>query len=365
MFFVRPVAIILTINYVRIPSISHSHDSELFVDVDAVDFLTSLCNAGTSHHLPILIPFPQQLALLATLVVHPSVTSRTSSSELHQASNDALKLLHTVNQLAGPVNAQFTVAFQFSSSKSGRGAKRRRPGGDPESSDEDEDRSLKCGLANSGSLFSQVEDFWQVLGWAFNCSVAYPQRWDRWKLLLEFFADALEDDWKTRNKQREHHKSKNNHAAAERVLLESIIGEYVIPADNRNARRKIMRSILCDGSKKALSEFGEVFRNELKLPKKDDTAISWNMDMEAADYGDYEEDEDEENIDENAQFGPEKPSRRSASKRLRSQTESDDDEDDSVNEIKKPEVAANAEELLGGIAAVTLRGRFMNIVRLV
>ncbi|RMD41585.1 hypothetical protein DV735_g3517, partial [Chaetothyriales sp. CBS 134920] len=172
---------------------------------------------------PMIIPPPAILALAATIAVHPAFTSRVVAGvdggggrhhrrDKWEQAHAALRLLWLALAGVGPVGARMAEAFAF---------------------------------RKYGILWTRAEDFWQVVGWALNCSCLagrYRERWKWWLPWLEFVLDALEADW-------------------------DIIWQYVELAKGGYARsRRMMRAIFADGSQKALNEFGEVFRNELKAP---------------------------------------------------------------------------------------------------
>ena len=57
----------------------------------AIALLQSAVTAGNGTVRPANVPPPQHLSLLATLVVHPSMTTRTTSKEKHVAADEALR----------------------------------------------------------------------------------------------------------------------------------------------------------------------------------------------------------------------------------------------------------------------------------
>lgn len=267
--------------------------------LEAMSFLSNLLSSGTSvpdRTLPAYVPFPQQLGLLSTLVVHPTFTTRASSAERLQASNSALRLLHDVNKIVGPVNVDLANAFAFHSLRvSRRGGKRR--GGDDESEDgEDVERMIRSELANSGSLFAQSESFWDVVGWAFNCSVVHKKRWERWRLWLELMLDALEDDWAERIREADEKRAETGNSTHDAVA-QSLILQYLPTSDGRMGRRRTMRAILANGDKRSLNEFREVFRNETAERKQEESTKSRlprQINIDEGDFGDYGLDDDDE-----------------------------------------------------------------------
>jgi len=284
-----------------------------------LDILTS----GTVASAPAYVPSPQHLALAATFVVHPSTTTRAKTKQEKDAANAALQLLRLTNTLVGPVAARFDVAFSFTHFDSSRHGGRRRTAGEsgvPKKVLDDETEPLNLDLGMSGSLWSRAEDFWHAVGWAFNCSVLYPKRWERWQLWLQFMCEVLEDDWNERlrqlEKMEEDEKQKNGSqqpAAPSKkkqrdrdcLLMDSLIFKYLTTgAVGYGRNRRILRAIFADGSTSSVNEFREVFKNELKEPKQDDDKpkkreVDVNIDEDV--YGDYlSKDEDDESEETDA-----------------------------------------------------------------
>lgn len=257
--------------------------------------ITSSAHADTST--PTFVPSPTQLALASTLAVHPGLTTRTTNKEKQGQAESALRLLRVINQVVGPANADFRNAFKFSRFKFGstrnssgnalRNSERRETTGDGSRIDDDK---VENQYAQGESLYSRAEDFWQLVGWAFNCSKLHPRRWERWVLWLKWMITVLEEDWKDR--------------ARNGVMKDSLIWSYINHTSSGHSRnRRILRAIFANGSTKAVNEFREVFRNELKEPKKEDSERikkrEVDVNVEAEVYGDYmAKDEDEPSEDE-------------------------------------------------------------------
>jgi hypothetical protein len=186
-----------------------------------------------------------------------------------------------VLRLAGPINARLQDAFTFSGIGTSTRSARRRTTDDVTSSYEDTD--ITSELATTGALWTQAEDFWQVVGWAFNCSVAHPHRWEHWSLWLEYMLQVLEKDWEMRWFQSD--------GDGEIVLQKSMIVRY-FSADTLSTghERKVLRAIFADGTKNSLAVFCEIWQNETRLRKKDQGSrrtTDKKIDIEADDYGDY------------------------------------------------------------------------------
>lgn len=292
--------------------------------------------------------------------MHPSTTTRAPSSEQVQAADDALFYLDHVNALVGPANAKFSTAFQFSSASTSRpGRRRARFKHDVTQDAGEEHGKVHIGMANNGSLWNRVEDFWCVVGWAFNCSVRHSKRWDRWKLWLAFMLDVLEDDLEICLAAAERVKSEEDgQAGSDSVLAEPLIAQYLAQiGDDRAGKRRVMRAILADGSKKSLAEFGEIWKSETRErdpPTGDHISKRQRLDFDKGEFGDYM-DMDEED-DENQDTAPDSISskRRSTRNRLQSQDPTTDDESAPADE--------DVSKDFGGVDSVLLRQRFMALV---
>lgn len=289
--------------------------------------------------------------------MHPSVTNRATAPEQVQAANDALFYLTHLNALAGPSGSNFTTAFLFSSAASTRQSRRRErtyQEGSPDS--EDEQGKLHIGLANQGSIWFNAEDFWAVVGWAFNCSVRHPKRWDRWKLWLGLMLDVLNDDLAACIAAAEAKKDLGDRNASEMVMEESLLVRYLAPArDGRTGKRRIMRAILADGGQKSLAEFGEIWKDETKerkAPKEKYVSKKKRLDVAEGDFGDYVDDEEEDEDDRQPSFA--QSARRSTRKRANSATNLSDGESIGTSESTPGD--------FGGADSVSLRQRFMAMV---
>ncbi|TIA64139.1 hypothetical protein D6C83_02657 [Aureobasidium pullulans] len=270
----------------------------------AIPLILNTLIAGTDgtidgRTLPAQVPPPQALAVVATLAVHPSWTNRSKEPDNVKVANDALFLLKHVNSIIGAANADFNTAFKFMDKFDSRD--RRRRTGDV-TLDGDDDGKLQIEMANKGAIWNLAEDFWAVVGWAFNCSCQHPNRWERWRPWLEFMLDALEDDLEERVAAAEPLKKDGKEAAANTLLSESLIAQYCLTVgDGRAGKRRVMRAILANGGKKDLDEFKEIWKNETKPPKQkkeDETIPRKKIDFEKDEYADYMDLEDSEEEDD-------------------------------------------------------------------
>ncbi|GAB7351635.1 hypothetical protein MBLNU459_g2243t2 [Dothideomycetes sp. NU459] len=328
--------------------------------------LSGTDNTAHEHALPAFIPSPNLLALAATLVVHPSMTNRASSPDKVQAADEALHLLEHVNALVGPTNADFSTAFQFTHSSTNRPVGRRSSAYVDESRD-DEDGKIHSSLANEGAIWTKAEDFWQVVGWAFNCSVRHPKRWDRWKVWLQFMLDVLEDDLEEKivASTAKLDEDEAKRTASDAILSDSLFSRYLqLRDEGRTGKRRTMRAILANGSKKDLGEFGEIWKNETKerTPPKDVHVSKWKAPkLDDDDFGDYmdveDEDEDEEASDE---FGSTRQSRSSTRHSTRKREQVNQETLESEDEAAP--LDENISGDYGGFESIVLRQRFMTLL---
>ncbi|QIW95783.1 hypothetical protein AMS68_001301 [Peltaster fructicola] len=300
---------------------------------EALSLLTSCLTAGNGTSRPALVPPSRVLAVTATLTVHPSMTTRTSSKDKHAAAEEAVRYLTHLESLVGAKNARFRFAFHFQRSEDLRAnrARSRRA----LDSDEQEVESFRCVYAGQQSLWSQAEDFWHMVGWALNCSVAHKQRWHRWKFLLDVLLDALwENDLLEANTQQ--YGDELEEDAFDDTMLAQCL-ETV--GAGRNNKRRIMRAILADGSSKSVAEFGQIWENETAGPKVvQPQKKRRKLDIEHGDYGDYDM-----NSDDEMDVKPHQPSTQ--------QSTMDDD-------VSTPETVAG----LGDLDAIRIRQRCLALL---
>jgi hypothetical protein len=218
------------------------------------------------------------------------MTTRTTSEEKHTAADDALRYLRHLNSLAPADNSGLTKALQFRDTNSSRSKRARTRHSDINSDGELEDPGrIRSNYAKKDSLFSNAEDFWAVIGWAFNCSVAHENRWSRWKLWLEFILDVLEDDLDARHRQ-----ARISPEDRDKILSKSLLAHYLAPFvdQGRNPKRRIMRAILADGTQPSLNLFPQIYPNETLLPKSKQErdaklGSKRSLDLDQGDFGDY------------------------------------------------------------------------------
>ncbi|KAI5236203.1 hypothetical protein E4T43_08796 [Aureobasidium subglaciale] len=326
----------------------------------AISLLMNTLIAGTDgtvdgRTLPAYVSSHQVLAVAATLAVHPSWTNRSREPESVKIANDALFLLKHVNSIVGAANANFASAFKYLGKLDSRD--RRRRTGDV-TIDGDDDGKFQIDLANRGAIWNLAEDFWAVVGWAFNCSCQYPKRWERWIPWLEFMLDALEDDLQERVSTAEPLKKDGKEAAVNTLLSESLIAQYCLTVgDGRAGKRRVMRAILANGCKKDLDEFHEIWKNETKPPKEkkqEELAPRKKIDFENEEYGDYMDMDESEEEEEDLPSTPKvTTSARHSRKRARPSSATPDADGDGEASVSSD---------YGGYQAIQLRQRLIALL---
>ncbi|KAJ9615002.1 hypothetical protein H2200_001076 [Cladophialophora chaetospira] len=254
----------------------------------AFNFLISITgNSATDRLGPVPTPPASHLALAATVAIHPHTTTRTTEREKWNQANAALRLLKLVNTLVGPIYANFSTAFSFRKFDLRFSRRSDTRGDDDDEGRENEtgfgDDDLNTKYARSKSLWTRAEDFWQLVGWAFNCACLpgmHAARWSYYRLLLEFLIGVLELDWKLRT------------SGDDPSPEESLLWQYIELSLGGHARqRRILRAVFADGSARSLGEFREIFTNELKEPEQEDITKKLekqeHVDIDQDVYGDY------------------------------------------------------------------------------
>ena len=345
-------------------------------DTQALNLLLNILGSGTVSSGPVSIPSPPHLAVAATFLVHPSTTTRAKTAEEKEASSAALRLLRLVNTLVGPVTARFDLAFAFTHFEtSRRGNRRRRDDAHPSDveSSKDETKPLNLDLGQSEAVWSRAEDFWHAVGWAFNCSVLHPWRWERWRLWLEFMCEVLEDDWNERKRQAE---------SDEQVLQQSLIFRYIEgESGGRGRNRRILRAIFADGGASSANEFRQVFHNELKQLKRNPENVKKReaeVNIDEDEFGDYltkdddDEDDDSSNNHNNNQEPPDamnkdsterpRPKRSRRGKPVRNTEKPTTPTTQTTSSSSSSLSIHGGLSLLGGLASLSLRQRLLHLL---
>ncbi|KAJ5109181.1 hypothetical protein N7456_005856 [Penicillium angulare] len=269
-----------------------------------LNLLISSISSGTYASEKIIVPLPQHIALATTFLVHPSTTTRAKSAEEKDAAHLSLRLLRLLSSLVSPQDCRLNHAFSFAKRVSRSGRQK-----EEENSSLRTDKPLNLEMGRSDSLWSRAEDFWHMVGWAFNCSVLHPERWERWQIWLRYMCDVLEDDWAERVREYEdvtrpvelgslEDNGGRRRAVPLNILRDSLIYQFITSNSTYGRNRRILRSIFADGSTASINEFRAVFKKELmslqtpEKPKKREREVNIDQDI----YGDYlsQDDTDEE-----------------------------------------------------------------------
>jgi hypothetical protein len=238
----------------------------------ALSLLSRLLSSGASPSSSIssngaFCPPPNQLALLNTILVHPDFTTRPREESWPNASAQSLDYLRSLLSSVGPVNGRFKEAFRF-----GSGLRWSR-GDSPQSDsgtdmlDDSSDEAQLHGRYAQQSISRRGQDFFSVVGWAFNCSVLYPNRWEHWRQWLDFMLDVLEADLceRARLDEEAHTRAADQNSQCEYPLLkDSMLAGYISQRSGRSSGglKWIMKAIFADGSKSSASLFQELWHNE-------------------------------------------------------------------------------------------------------
>ncbi|OJD24380.1 hypothetical protein ACJ73_04258 [Blastomyces percursus] len=338
----------------------------------ALHLLLSLLSSNTIASGPAFVPTTQQLAVAATLVVHPSTTTLAKSREAAHASTTALQLLRLTNKLVGPLSAQFGNAFAFTRFASSRhgGSRHKNDGSGGAGAPRLDSCLINMDIAHRGSIWFRSEDFWSAVGWAFNCAVLYPKRWSRWRVWLEFMCDVLEDDWAEREKSIDSSGNGVGTPSSDDTLRQSLIFKYISGTSGVSGRhRRIVRAIFADGNQASLNEFKMIFRNELKEPEKDKDHLKrreTDVNVDEGIFGDYlardEDDVDEAN--DAIYTGDARPSRPKRSRTTAPAPFSRSAENLDMHPSYKSSgiTYSDQETLLGDVSSISLRQRLMQIL---
>ncbi|KAH8176016.1 major facilitator superfamily transporter [Sarocladium implicatum] len=270
--------------------------------VPAINLLNSALCAGTSNHRansrPVAVPPPSHIALLSTLAIHPSYTTRAEKPELCTIANLSLAYLQSLLETAGPLNADFSKAFQVNTLSrytraGGYGGTESNSDVSDAESDRDDDR-LRGKMSHDSSVWNRSRDFWALVGWAFRCSTLHPHRWQYWKRWLSFVLDVLEKDWEERLRiDLESHELSGDSGEAPAVSRQdSMIAKYMGNLSGESGCRTLVRSLLVSGDRSAAT-YPEIFDREPRGPKKSSNKRKRDavLDLENDRFGDYFDEE--------------------------------------------------------------------------
>ncbi|KAF2155090.1 hypothetical protein K461DRAFT_291977 [Myriangium duriaei CBS 260.36] len=306
----------------------------------------------------IFLPSAQIISLACTLTVYPPLTSRLPSTRKPDAADKALQYFRQLTSTGRTTDLPLNEPLTFASQDPYQSSRRRRrslaDGLDKE--DSDDRLSIKVKAANEDSIFVRAEDFWAVVGWAFNCSVKHIKRWERWRVWLDVMLDLLEKDLRDRSEFRSF-KTNINKPDADKLIEDALLTRYLtLRASGRAEKRRIMRAILADGSKKSMAEFGPLWKNETMPPKEVDPnkLPGKKLDIENEQFGDYMDLDDDED--------PETGGKQHGTSRRGKMAGQPDHSDDDLPELFGKATASEASTDYGGHSSMLLRQRILGLL---
>ncbi|CAA9956713.1 hypothetical protein PTMSG1_00321 [Pyrenophora teres f. maculata] len=311
------------------------------------NFLYSLLAAGTSISTPAqpymgcLAP-PAYIAFASSLIADPKFTTKAQSRDEQNGPDAALRYLQCIcTTIDGPAYPTVREAFAFPEERTRRRAPGHRAAAIHSPGDNSDINRIVGEAANENSLWYRADDFWHIVGWAFNCSVAHKKRWSRWKLWLSNMLDFIDADWQVCVRESKTEDGSDDAALQQSLLWYYIIGDEFAPT-NRGRQRRIVKAILAMATSESLKEYPEIWDRETAEPKKKSGGQRvGKVSFETGEMADYESDEEMQDVADGA-----------------------DDEDASDTPLDNDEVENihEAVERLGGHDAIQLRHRLIAIL---
>ncbi|KAI0481866.1 hypothetical protein F4859DRAFT_437609 [Xylaria cf. heliscus] len=257
----------------------------------AIFLLDNLLSTRSSDpREPAYCPPPSQISLLCSVIVHPDFTTRPKEPDWPEISLQSLVYLQDLLAVFGPLNAGFKESVLFGTNATSDL--------DPESyathhggPDADERGLVRLSPRHGNdTVWQRGRDFFSVVGWAFNCSFLYPERWQWWSRWLNFMLDLLEKDLEER------YRLDTKNASDEMPLLQgSMLASYITQRSGRtsDATMWIMKALFADGNTPSTSVFQEVWHREHK--SKSQRALNKRkrekVNIDKGEYGGYLDDE--------------------------------------------------------------------------
>ncbi|KAL7770375.1 hypothetical protein CFE70_000309 [Pyrenophora teres f. teres 0-1] len=305
-----------------------------------------LLAAGTSISTPAqpymgcLAP-PAYIAFASSLIADPKFTTKAQSRDEQNGPDAALRYLQCIcTTIDGPAYPTVREAFAFPEERTRRRAPGHRAAAIHSPGDNSDINRIVGEAANENSLWYRADDFWHIVGWAFNCSVAHKKRWSRWKLWLSNMLDFIDADWQVCVRESKTEDGSDDAALQQSLLWYYIIGDEFAPT-NRGRQRRILKAILAMATSESLKEYPEIWDRETAEPKKKSGGQRvGKVSFETGEMADYESDEEMQDVADGADDED------------ASDTPLDDDEVENIHE---------AVERLGGHDAIQLRHRLIAI----
>lgn len=336
--------------------------------VQGLALQTRCLEAGVETNTPARIPPPSHLAFASTLSLHPRLTTRTHKKDRHAGSNAALKHLRQVVNTLNVKDAGLKDALGFQSNRASSERSKRastRRSDDANGSDDEGEKLelIRSKYYNKRSLWTHAEDFWAIVGWAINCSVLHKHRWERWRAWLEQMIDVLHNDL-------EEHVQLKEKESKHVDMGDSLLAQFISTVGaGRNNRRRIMRAITADGTKKMAAEFGEIWKNETKPPKKkkeeDFRSKKRRLDLDNDEFADYGDSSSEDDISESKKRKSGSLDARSTRNRRTKQIEEEpEDEEMEVDDAAMDGhvSAVTSVEGFGGMESIRIRQRLLGLL---
>ncbi|KAJ6284404.1 hypothetical protein J3E71DRAFT_375373 [Bipolaris maydis] len=320
--------------------------------VSGYGLLYSLLAAGTSISTPArpyvgYIAPPAYIAFASSLAVDPKYTTKAQSRDAIKGADAALHYLQCMRTtIDGPAYPTIRKAFSFPQERNRRRAPGYRSGGSLSPEPGGDIERIAGDAANEKSLWYRAEDFWHIVGWAFNCACVHKKRWSRWKLWLAVMLDFLEADWEVCVRQ-----SRDDDGDAEALVRDSLLWHYIVGDEsaptNRARRRRIVKAIFATGMPESLREYPEIWDKETAEPKrkKDEEQRIGEVDFETGDIADYASDDEMQDASEDEDEDGE-----------------DADEASAFQDYKSIQSTQDAIEHLGGHDAIELRQRLLALL---
>jgi hypothetical protein len=245
---------------------------------------------------------PFHIELVSALLIHPRHTTQAPPNERLELASRSITFLRNTLSILGPLNAKLGDAFSFSPITSTRSSRRSRntlENEDDSSNSDSEDgpERMRGIIANKGRIRRCAKDFWHMVGWAFNCSVKYPKRWQYWKVWLDYILDVLDADWKERERQDSLAPNMTGDRGGS-SLRSCLLVKYLAEGKGRSsAVKRVVRSAFANGGPDSLREFPEVFPNETKELKGRSGQKRKREDLVEDRFGDYEDEDAETAVD--------------------------------------------------------------------